>query len=174
MATFEAKGEVRTWVARRTPDPNGFHLVQALPGGSKFGILTRPSGESVVLAMPASKAPASVRILLRNRAVAPQPVFDIPGLETANGLAGAAPPRSMAMARLPSGRTLDRRKGEADRMIFTFPSSLLKELAALDPREAVTIELLSDAPGAKPQVLYLEVGDLAVACAFLAVRPPTG
>lgn len=169
-AGFQAmtfKGADRTWAARRTPDPAGWMLSQALGANAQFGVLMIDGKERLALMLPPGAA-ASTTIYFRNTATAPNPILGVPGLAVQPGLAGRATPRSMATARLPSARTIDRRDKQPERLMFTFPATVLSDIAALDPREAVEIELAQ--PSGKPTKLYLEVGDLAVARAFLAAK----
>ncbi len=170
MQKLELSGEYHGWLARRTPSPEGFYLVQTLPDGMRFGILNVKGKEQLVLTMPAASAmPASARLLMRDQTRAKRPVFDVPGMTRVAGIAGAAAPDSVAAVRFASTRALDKPEDSPPRYVFSFPDSILAELAALDPREAIVVELTP--AGGKAKRVYIEVGDIAVACAFLAARP---
>jgi hypothetical protein len=123
----------------------------------------------VVLAVPDAGpgAPASASLFLRDRTRAPQPLLDVPGLIRQTGLAGGLAPRSLETPRLANERILYRPTQQPAQVLFTFPASALSEIAALDPRESVEIEIGS--AGAATRVL-VEVGDLAAAQAFLAAK----
>jgi len=62
-------------------------------------------------------------------------------------------------------------KDQPARVVVKFPPGLLGEMAALDPRESAEIFLTY--PGRRTQSLYVEIGDVAVARAFLAATPLT-
>jgi hypothetical protein len=163
--TFQ--GGTRAWAARRAPDLSGWLLVQNLAPDTQFGVLGPEDRRRVALALPGAAKASSVTLYLRDRARAPKPLFDVPGLAPQPGLAGKAAPRSLAAAYLANARLTD--QNDAARQIFVFPAALMDAIAALDPRESVEVEIAPASGGAHTR-LYIEVGDLAVARAFLAAR----
>jgi hypothetical protein len=81
------------------------------------------------------------------------------------------PPRSAlrvyaAEARSPAGVDL-LPKDSGGGWAFRFPAEAARELARLDPREAVAVEFLM--PGDVVRRAYVEVGDFAAGRAFLSV-----
>ncbi|MDX2235164.1 MAG: hypothetical protein NW200_11770, partial [Hyphomonadaceae bacterium] len=169
LASMRFAGGERAWLARRTQDADRFYLRQDLPGQAIFGIRETGAGAALSLRMPLSPgaaAPAGARLYFRDRARAPRSAADLPG-RTATGLHTLAASRASATVVFAQ----DRRIETVERARFaalTFPDAALDALAALDPREAVEIEI--DAPGGARR-LYLEVGDLAAARAFLRAQP---
>ncbi len=166
-------GGERAWAARRTQDPERFYLRQDIPGprAAAFGVREDGSRAAVTLRLPLAAgeaAPAAARLYYRDRARAPRSAADLPG-RTRTGLPALAASRASASVVFAQGRRLE----TVEKMrfaLFTFPDATLAALAALDPREAAEIEI--DAVGG-PVRLYLEVGDLAAARAFLAAQAGT-
>ncbi len=73
-----------------------------------------------------------------------------------------------AEARAQADKTLLPR-GSTSGLAFRFPPAAARALAALDPREAVTLEfLVQDRTGARARKAYVEVGDFAAGQAFLS------
>ncbi len=152
-------GASRAWAVRRTPDPEGFLLVQRLDG-ARFGL--RDEGLTAVLEWGGAP-PVAARLSFRDSDRATRPLTDIPG-RAAQGLAAGAPSPEAARTVLARARAV---AGAQAR--FTFPDATLRALALLDPRESVVLEVT---PAKGPPVrLYIEVGGLAAACAFLAAKP---
>lgn len=171
---LDLPGPARTWRARRHGDIDRWALAQDIGGGARFGVRNDANAESwLVLALPLDAAgqPSSVQIYIRDRARASRPLVDVPGVVLVGGLANGAAPRSLAATWIASGITTERLKDQPARVIVTFPPGLLAEMGALDPRESA--EILLTYPGRRTQSLYIEIGDLAVARAFLAATPLT-
>jgi hypothetical protein len=151
-------GDERVWVARRTPDPEGFHVRQDGQNAA-FGIAAR----ELVLRLPLScDAPSAARLRFRHVGRAPRAILDVPGL-TGTGLASRLPAATSAESVWASDRRILTREGK---VVFSFPPDALRKLAALDPREAFAVDL--DAPSGERTVLF-EVGDLPAAMAFVGI-----
>jgi hypothetical protein len=137
------------------------------PRIASFGV--RHDGVALVLPLAANEiAPASARLYFRDRTRAPRSAADLPG-RTRTGLAALTASRATATAVVAQSRSVETVE-RARRAVLTFPDSTLALLAALDPREAIEIEL--DGPRGVTRLL-VEVGDLAAARAFLAASPTT-
>jgi len=171
LQKMDFQGASRTWAARRSADLDGWRLSQNLPDGAKFGLASDARGASqLVLAIPdkGGPAPATATLFMRDPKRMARAPLDVPGRRaSANSLAAGLAPRAAAAARIASARVMYRPKEGAPRVLFFFPAAVLDEVAALDPRESVEIELGS---GDTPRRLLVEVGDLAAAQAFLAAR----
>jgi hypothetical protein len=136
-----------------------------------FGVAGLKGAEAVTLAVaPADGSnPYAARLLVRDAARLPEPI--LPQGEDAP-LTTRAPPRAaaevfLAEARSPADPAL-RPKGAAKAVAFRFPSAARRALARLDPREAVSVEILY--PSARGEVVrtaFLEVGDFDAGMAFL-------
>jgi hypothetical protein len=170
---LDLPGPARTSRARRHGDVDRWILAQDI-GAARFGVRNDANAESwLVLALPlgGGERPSSVQIYIRDRARAARPLVDVPGVVRVNGLANGAAPRSLAATWIASGIAIERLKDQPARVIVTFPPALLAEMAALDPRESAEISLTY--PGRRVESLYVEIGDLTVARAFLAATPLT-
>jgi hypothetical protein len=166
---IDLPGAARTWRVRRTPDPAGWILVQDV-GAARFGLRRVGDRDELVLVAPlTASAPGSAQLYMRDRARTARPFLNVPGLAPSRGLAAAAVPHGMAASWIASARRVERDKNGASRLVFVFPISLLNEMGALDPRESAEIDLMQDR--ALAQRLYIEIGDLAVARAFLDAAP---
>lgn len=168
LPSMRFTGGERAWIARRTRDIDGFLLRQDMiaPRIASFGVREDNGRAALTLMLPLAAGespPASARLAFRDRTRAARSAADLPG-RTRTGLAAlAASPASANVVHAQTRRveTVER----ARRALLTFPEATLAELAALDPREAITIDL----DGARGTTrLHLEVGDLAAARAFLA------
>lgn len=167
---LDLPGADRTWRARRHGDIQRWTLAQDI-GAARFGVRNDARGESwLVLTLPYDTGqPSSVQVYIRDRARAARPLVDVPGMAPASGVAAGAAPRSLAATWMASAIRIERLKDEPPRIVVTFPPALLAEMSALDPRESAEISL--SYPGKRAQTLYVEIGDLAVARAFLAATP---
>jgi hypothetical protein len=171
LPTMRFAGGERSWTARRAQDIDKFYLRQDIPAprAAAFGLREDGRRATVTLRVPLAAnepAPGVARLYFRDRARAPRSAADLPG-RTRTGLDALAASRATATVVFAQTRHVE--TGERGRAaVFTFADAVLATLAALDPREAVEIEL--DGPGGL-QRLYLEVGDLAAARAFLAAQP---
>ncbi|MDB5447335.1 MAG: hypothetical protein JWQ97_2652 [Phenylobacterium sp.] len=118
------------------------------------------------------QAPYAARLLVRDTQRSTGPYLDqLGGAHRGLPLERRLPPRGAlrvyaAEARSTAGVDLlpkDRGSGWA----FRFPAQASRELAALDPREAVAVEFLF--PGDVVRTAFVEVGDFAAGEAFLKV-----
>lgn len=118
--------------------------------------------------------PYAAELLVRNPALAPQPYLDTPrlGASARLPLSARIPPRAasqvfQANARAPADKSLS--PSGAAALAFRFPAAAAAAMAALDPREAVTLSFLFEGPsGDVERRAYIEVGDFAAGRAFLA------
>lgn len=168
--SMEFPGWQRTWVARRVVASDGWRLRQSIdaPVLASFGVRDHNGAQRIVLTIPIAqppRAPMSAQLSMRDAARAPLTEVSLPE-RVAYGLeAGVAAPN--AALSMPSIRTIERLNDGAQQMVFTFPDLAFQNLLALDPRETVEIRLVS---GRSTQRLLVEVGDVAVARAFLTIR----
>jgi hypothetical protein len=137
-------------------------------GRMTFGLAGREA-PGVLLAVAEFRqegAPYAARLVLRDTARTLGPYLDRRGDKA---LGRRLPPRAAAKTHLAEARSQagadllprDARSGWA----FRFPAAAARELAALDPREAVAVEFLF--PGEVVRTAYVEVGDFAAGRAFL-------
>jgi len=171
-------GEIAGWRADRTGVGEiRWRLAQQVGFGDDrmtFGLAGR-NMLGVVLAVAEfadGRTPYGARLLLRDRARSAGPYFDdLSGSSQGLALERRLPPRNAllavaAEARSKAGADLlpkHRRVGWA----FRFPPEAARELALLDPREAVAVEFLF--PGDEVRRAYVEVGDFAAGQAFLTL-----
>ena len=172
-------GEMAGWRADRTGVGDiRWRLAQDVrfaDGRMTFGLAGRQS-PGVLVAVAAfadGQTPYAARLLLRDGARTQGPYLDRSGAAAAQGLPldRRLPPRRglrayTAEARSPAGADL-LPKGSRPGWAFRFPSEAARDLAALDPREAVAVEFLF--PGDAVRRAYVEVGDFAAGRAFLKV-----
>lgn len=164
-------GGFSAWSARRTPDPDRFLLRQDAIGSRRgaFGLRETENGVRMTLALPigaGERAPATVRLVLRDRGKAPVSAPDLRQTPARN-LSELAPSQAMQAALLPMARGQARLENpNRTHVLFMFPDGLANRLAMLDPREAFFVEI----DGPSPQRLLFEVGDFAAARAFLAAQ----
>jgi hypothetical protein len=83
----------------------------------------------------------------------------------AYGLGAGAPAPATATQFTSISARVERSATGGPQMAFVFADSAFRNLLRLDPRESVEIHF----PGT-PQVLLVDVGDIAVARAFLAIQ----
>ncbi|MBS0383876.1 MAG: hypothetical protein JSS00_00840, partial [Proteobacteria bacterium] len=79
-------------------------------------------------------------------------------------LAAGAPAPATATQYAPASVRTERAANGAQQTAFTFPDAAFGNLLSLDPRESVEIHFARS-----PVVLLVDVGDIAVARAFLAI-----
>jgi hypothetical protein len=175
-------GDTADWTARRASPTRTmmWKLSQTagFPGGSAVLGLAGRDGPSVLLAVasfPDDARPYTARLVLRDRALAPEPFLNMMrvGPGTAAPLSARLPPRSATAAFLPEARSgadgMLLPAGARDGVAFRFPKSASAGLALLDPREAVAVDFVfADAGGDRVRTAYFEVGDFAAGRAFLA------
>lgn len=169
LSLMRFPGAETSWTARRTPDPDGWILWQDAPGkGGRFGVRQVDQRIELTFAAPHAIAASGARLRLRDLTRAPQPGFDAPGRAKAS-LADRAPMPVESIAVLAGQKRLEpAASARPPQAAFTFDLAVLNRLEALDTREAVRIEL-PRADGSL-DVVHIEVGDLAAARAFVALR----
>ncbi|MBY0562868.1 MAG: hypothetical protein K2P58_01680 [Hyphomonadaceae bacterium] len=166
--TMEFPGWERSWTARRANQ--GWRLHQGIdaPIAATFGVRQTNDVQRLALALDLARnaaPPTSAQLVLRDSARAAAPDISLTQ-RMSLGLAAGAPPASATRA-FSSTRSLDR--GEHGRRIavFAFPDEAFAALVALDPHESVELRLTT---GRSTQRLYIEVGDIAAARAFLTLQ----
>lgn len=140
-----------------------------------FGVSGLKGAETVTLAVaPADGAsPYGARLLVRDADRLPQPVLPADG---GAPLVARTPLRAaakviLASARAPADPAL-RPKGSTKAIAFRFPASARQALERLDPREAVSVEILyPSARGDLVRTAFVEVGDFEAGVAFLNTGP---
>jgi hypothetical protein len=172
-------GDVADWQADRDVGRTArWRLAQEAsfgPDRMNFGLAGRQGVEALlaVAEFADGAQPYAARLVLRDHARSPGPYLDRYAGGSTNGLplSRRLPPRSAlkaygAAARSPAGNDL-LPKGAVSGWAFRFPDAAARELASLDPREAVAVEFLF--PGDLTRRAYVEVGDFAAGRAFLEV-----
>jgi hypothetical protein len=175
MRRMAFPGEIAGWRADRgmPRQSASWRLAQdAYAGQDKvvFGVAGLQGQESVAVAVaPADGAePYAARLLVRDVDRLPQPQVQ-PGR---SALAARTPLRAgakviLAEARAPADPAL-RPSGSSRAVAFRFPAAARSALRQLDPREAVSVELLYPSDrGELVRTAYLEVGDFDAGLAFL-------
>lgn len=165
-------GLERTWVARRYPDAFGWRLLQDIgaPLGTAFGVRERDGAQRLTLTLPlamAQQAPGSAQLMSRDPARAGVDVLELRG-RLVQGLAAGAPAPGAAASFFASARRVETLENGQRVAVLEFPDSAFQALLALDPRETVELRIES---GRAVQRILVEVGDIAVARAFLTLRP---
>lgn len=166
MASMSFSGAERSWLARRYPDPVGWRLRQDISGGAVFGVREHDGAQRLTFAVPwtAAAAPSAAQVLMRDGARA-RANLDVPG-RVARGLQAGLPSPASTQTTWASARRIET-IAEQRLLVFTFPDSAFQAMLTLDPRETVEIRL--GAEGERGRYL-VEVGDIAAARAFLAIR----
>lgn len=178
MQRIEYPGEVAGWRADRTgPGAIRWRLSQQTRFGADqmtFGLAGRDMlGVVIAVAEFADgEAPYGARLVMRDQARSAGPYLDRQG-GSGQGLPleRRLPPRGAlrsftAEARSEAGADLLPKYGRTG-WAFRFPPRAARELAALDPREAVAVEFLF--AGDEVRRAYVEVGDFAAGKAFLTL-----
>ena len=178
-------GDVASWRADRTLPIEGpaWRLSQttALNGGGSvtFGMAGQRGQAPRLLAMSdlgGGPAPYAARLVVRDPGRAPEPYLGALQLSSTARLPlqSRVPPRFAAQVYAAVTReAADYRllaPGSKSAVAFSFPASAMDAIAGLDPREAVTVELVF--PGRSGDVVrqaYVEVGDFAAGQAFLTL-----
>ena len=135
-----------------------------------FGVAGLNGADTVTVAVaPADGvSPYGARLILRDPARLAEPLFH----RGASSLADRAPLRAAAQviladARAPADPAL-RPRGADKAIAFRFPAATEQALQRLDPREAVSVEILySSDRGDLVRTAFLEVGDFDAGLAFL-------
>lgn len=167
--TMEFPGWDRAWLARRGTS-DGWRLSQAVdaPRPAVFGVRQQGAAQRLTLVVSLARdetAPASAQLVLRDAARGALREISLPQ-RVAYGVAAGAPAPNAAMT-IPSTRSIERVSGGRSQAVFTFPDNAFAALLQLDPRESVELRLQN---GRVVQNLYVEVGDVAAARAFVTLR----
>ncbi len=179
LVRMDFPGDVAGWSADRSFAVEGptWKLSQSTRlGGAplRVGLAGRRGERARLLAVAAFGAvepPYAARLVLRDPARAPEPYLAVMRVSTSAHipLQDRVAPRAasrifLADDRAPAEPTLAPRPALA----FRFPASAVDALAALDPREAVTVEFIYSGRGADTvRSALLEVGDFAAGRAFI-------
>lgn len=161
-------GWTRAWYARRAASPEGWRLSQAInaPLAASFGVRVNGGHEQLTLAVTAPRAISltSATLIMRD-AMRTAPADIALPQRVAYGLgAGAPAPATATQFASVSART-ERAANGGQQMAFVFPDAAFRNLLSLDPRESVEIHFTGS-----PQILLVDVGDVAVARAYLAIQ----
>ncbi len=178
-------GDLSSWTADRGSSAKGatWRLYQDAQMGQatvRFGLAGDRTGAPQLVAAEADPGaePYGARLVMRDPARAPEPYLNVLKVSAAARipLKDRTPPRTAARvfnaeARASADATM-LLPGQHSAIAFRFPAAAASALAALDPREAVTLEFLY-AGGARDEVRqsYIEVGDFAAGQAFLDAGP---
>jgi hypothetical protein len=170
-------GDVASWAADRNISRNlRWRLQQETafgPDRMAFGLAGRDGGSALIAVgrFADGAEPYAAHLILRDPARSAQPYLARYGGGATAGLSlpQRLPPRGAqktysAGARAPAGPDL-LAKGATSGWAFSFSDEAGRELAKLDPREAVAVEFLF--PGDVVRRAYVEVGDFAAGRAFL-------
>lgn len=166
---MEFPGWQRAWLARRGTS-DGWRLSQAIdtPRAAVFGVRQQGAAQRLTLIITLERgetAPISAQLVQRDVARAQLREIALPQ-RVAYGIQAGAPSPSVAMT-IPSARAIERLSGGRTQVVFTFPDNAFAALLQLDPREAVELRVQS---GRSVQSMFVEVGDIAAARAFVALR----
>lgn len=176
MDTMEFPGDLASWKAERSSRakaPSSWRLSQTArsPSGPVTFGLTTGDHLTAVAAWPAALTASGARIVVRDPTRSPNPYIDT----RRAGLGGRTAPRSVSTAYLASGRApagIDLLpSGTGLGAAFRFPAAAVRALEALDPREALVLELVYPTrEGERVKRVALEVGDFAAGRAFLMAQ----
>lgn len=169
VGTMEFPGWDRSWRARRVVDETGWRLSQSIatPIAATFGVRQRGELQRLTLSIPLARneaGPTSAQLILRDAARGAVREVGLPQ-RISQGIEAGLPPPALSMT-VPSARTVERVNNQQF-AVFTFPDTAFRDLVSLDPRESVEIRLQN---GRSSQSLFVEVGDIAAARAFLTIR----
>jgi hypothetical protein len=168
---MEFPGWERTWIARRaaTSQP-AWRLSQAIdaPLPAVFGVRERDNAQRLSLVITVARgqaAPSSATLVMRdaNRARAREVSLT---QRMSYGLEAGLPAPNGA-ANIPSARAIERLDGGRSQAVFIFPDTAFRDLLALDPRESIELRIATQRG---TQRLFVEVGDIGAARAFLTIR----
>ena len=180
LARMSFPGDVAGWNANRTFAVGRpvWRLNQVGRLGNapmSFGLAGRRGEPAQLLAIAdfsGGQTPYSARLVLRDPQRAPDAYLGVMKVSATVRipLSARTPPRAAARVFTAEGR------GDADPALlppgtrtgtaFRFPPAAAEAIAALDPREAVTVEFLFEGATGSRQA-YVEVGDFAAGRAFL-------
>jgi hypothetical protein len=166
---MEFPGWERAWLARRGAS-DGWRLSQAIEGprAAVFGVRQQGAAQRLALIVTLSSdeaPPTSAQLILRDANRAPLREVALPE-RVAYGIEAGAPSPASAIT-IPSARAVERISGGRSQAVFIFPDNAFAALLQLDPRESIELRVQN---GRNAQSLYVEVGDIAAARAFVALR----
>lgn len=158
-------GWTRAWYARRAPDPAGWRLSQAInaPYAASFGVRLNNGREQLTLSV-ANASLSSATLVMRDAMRSPPSDIALPQ-RIAFGLRAGAPSPATSTQFSSLSAYSERGPNNVNQTTFTFPDMAFRNLLSLDPRETVEIHFAGS-----QQVLLVDVGDVAVARAFLAIQ----
>jgi hypothetical protein len=180
IRTMTFPGDAAAWRADRggpSRFPSDWRLSQTArsrSGQVVFGMAAASGGGETLTAValwPGALAASAARLVVRDPAKAPRPYLD----PRRTDLAGRVPPRSvtrsfLAGAREPASPSL-LPSASVSGAAFRFSPAAAAALEGLDPREAVTLEVVYPArDGERVESVALEVGDFAAGRAFHSAR----
>lgn len=160
-------GWTRAWYARRAPDAAGWRLSQAIdrPYRANFGVRMNNGREQLTLTVAAPNPDLRTATLVMRDAMRSAPLDIALPQRVAYGLgAGGPSPATSTQFSSTATRNEGARDG-AQQTTFVFADAAFRNLLGLDPRESIEIHFTGS-----PQVLLVDVGDVAVARAFLAIQ----
>lgn len=166
---MEFAGWERSWLARRGTS-DGWRLSQAIeaPRAAVFGVRQQGAAQRLALIVTLERnepAPLSAQLTLRDPSRERPREISLPQ-RVAYGIEAGAPAPGAATT-IPSSRAIERVSGGRTQVVFTFPDTAFATLLQLDPRESAELRLQD---GRREQTMYVEVGDIAAARAFLTIR----
>jgi hypothetical protein len=161
-------GWTRAWYARRAPSPEGWRLTQSIsaPFAANFGVRLNNGREQLTLsvATPNAASLTGARLVMRD-AMRTAPVDIALPQRIAYGLGAGAPSPATSTQFASISARAERGSNGSAQVAFVFQDAAFRNLLNLDPRESVEIHFTGS-----PQVLLVDVGDVAVARAFLAIQ----
>ena len=178
-------GDIAVWRADRTLPIDGvaWRLSQtaALSGGGTmtFGMAgqrSQPTRLLAVMDFGGGPTPYAARLVLRDQARAPEPYLGVIQVSSTARL----PLQSRVTPRFAARVYAAETRGPADPWLvergvktataFSFPIAAADAIAGLDPREAITVELVyAGRSGDTVRQAYVEVGDFAAGQAFMTL-----
>jgi hypothetical protein len=168
-------GDVGAWRADRAMPVHSasWRLSQDAYAGQDrvvFGVAGREGAEAVTLSVASADGanPYAARLVLRDPARLPQPLLKA----GASPLSDRTPVRAAARVILAEARAdadpALRPVGASKAVAFRFPADTERALRQLDPREAVSVELLYPSDrGDLVHTAFVEIGDFDAGVAFL-------
>jgi hypothetical protein len=169
---MEFPGDANGWKAVRGVNArttSAWRLVQtvaARPGRMLLGVAADLGSDrlTAVAAWPGAAQASGARLVVRDPGKSPEPYLDPRRAD----LASKAPPRAASLIFIASGRARATANLAPTGTAFRFPPAAVHALQALDPREAVIVEVIYPArKGERVERAVFEVGDFAAGYAFL-------
>lgn len=169
-ATMSFPGWERTWTARRVVGSDGWRLSQPIdaPVTATFGVREREGAQRLVLVAPfawGQRAPASAQLVMRDPSRFTLEETSL-SQRVAYGLEAGAPSPGTSIT-IAATRSVELLQFGRSQVVFTFPDTAFRTLVGLDPRESIELRVRA---GRDVQRVFVEVGDIAAARAFLTVR----